>query len=61
MVVSRNLWKAVDAYIAETIVAPDPALEEALAANAAAGLPLIDVSAPLGILIHLLARMAGAR
>jgi predicted O-methyltransferase YrrM len=54
-------WRAVDAYFTETIVAPDPALKEALAANAAAGLPSIDVSAPQGKLIHLLARMAGAR
>ncbi len=36
------------------------ALEEALAANAAAGLPSIDVSAPQGKLIHLMARMTGA-
>jgi predicted O-methyltransferase YrrM len=54
-------WRAVDAYFTETIVAPDRALEEALAANAAAGLPSIDVSAPQGKLIHLLARMTGAR
>jgi predicted O-methyltransferase YrrM len=59
--VNRNLWKAVDAYVTETIVAPDPALEAALAANTAAGLPSIDVSAPQGKLIHLLARMMGAR
>ena len=58
---NRNLSKAVDDYFTETIVAPDPALEEALAANAAAGLPSIDVSAPQGKLIHLLARMTGAR
>ncbi len=58
---NRNLWRAVDAYVTETIVAPDPALEAALAANAAAGLPSIDVSAPQGKLIHLLARMMGAR
>ena len=57
----RNSWQAVDDYVAETIVAPDPALEQALAANAAAGLPSIDVSAPQGKLIHLLARMMGAR
>ena len=31
------------------------------AANAAAGLPSIDLSAPQGKLLHLLARMAGAR
>ncbi len=61
MVVNRDLSKAVDDYFTETVVAPDPALEEALAANAAAGLPSIDVSAPQGKLIHLLARMTGAR
>jgi predicted O-methyltransferase YrrM len=54
-------WRAVDAYFTETIVAPDRALEEALAVNAAAGLPSIDVSAPQGKLIHLLTRMTGAR
>jgi predicted O-methyltransferase YrrM len=54
-------WRAVDAYLTEAVVAPDRALEEALAANAAAGLPSIDVSAPQGKLIHLLARMSGAR
>src|SRR5271165_452979 len=54
-------WRAVDDYFTKTVVAPDRALEEALAANAAAGLPSIDVSAPQGKLIHLLARMTGAR
>jgi predicted O-methyltransferase YrrM len=58
---SRNLWQAVDDYVAGTIVAADPALEAALAANAAAGLPSIDVSAPQGKLIHLIARMTGAK
>jgi predicted O-methyltransferase YrrM len=57
----RREWTEVDAYLTEAIVAPDRALEEALAANAAAGLPPIDVSASQGKLIHLLARMAGAR
>ena len=58
---SRNGWDRVDAYFVKTLVGSDPALEETLAANAAAGLPSIDVSAPQGKLIHLLARMAGAR
>jgi predicted O-methyltransferase YrrM len=58
---SRNSWDRVDAYFVKTLVGSDPALEETLAANAAAGLPSIDVSAPQGKLIHLLARMAGAR
>lgn len=54
-------WCAVDDYFTRTIVGEDRALEAALAANAAAGLPEIGVSAPLGKLLHLLARMAGAR
>jgi predicted O-methyltransferase YrrM len=54
-------WSAVDAYITERLVGADPALAAALAANAAAGLPAIDVSAPQGKLLHLLARAIGAR
>ena len=52
-------WVAVDAYIAGHLIADDP--QAALAANAAAGLPEIDVSAAQGKMLHLLARMAGAR
>ena len=51
----------MDAFLTETIVKQDGALEAALAANAAAVLPQIDVSPPHGKLLHLLARMAGAR
>jgi predicted O-methyltransferase YrrM len=58
---NERRWSAVDSYLAETLIGSDPALEEALAANSAAGLPSIDVSAPQGKLIHLMARMAGAR
>ena len=58
---NRKLWSAVDSYFARTLIGPDVALEAALAANAAAGLPSIDVSALQGKLIHLLARMMGAR
>ena len=57
----ERLWNAVDAYFTRTIVGQDEALEAALAANAAAGLPQIDVSPPHGKLLHLLARIAGAR
>src|SRR5208337_79869 len=39
----------------------DQPLEAALAANEAAGLPPIDVSAAHGKMLHLLARMAGAK
>jgi predicted O-methyltransferase YrrM len=54
-------WRAVDAYFVDRTGASDAALDAALAANAAAGLPAIDVSALQGKLLHLLARMAGAR
>jgi predicted O-methyltransferase YrrM len=58
---NERRWSAVDSYLAEMLIGSDPALEEALAANSAAGLPSIDVSAPQGKLLHLLARMMGAR
>jgi predicted O-methyltransferase YrrM len=58
---NRREWSEVDSYLSRTLIGPEPALEAALAANSAAGLPSIDVSAPQGKLIHLLARMVGAR
>ncbi|HEY4927414.1 MAG TPA: O-methyltransferase [Roseiarcus sp.] len=58
---NERRWSEVDSYFAKTLVGSDPALDAALAANTAAGLPSIDVSAPQGKLIHLLARMSGAR
>jgi predicted O-methyltransferase YrrM len=58
---NERRWSAVDSYFAQALIGADAALEAALAANAAAGLPSIDVSAPQGKLIHLIARMAGAR
>ncbi len=56
----RN-WSAVDDYLAETTVAQDHALEAALADTEAAGLPSIEVSPTHGKMLHLLARIAGAR
>jgi predicted O-methyltransferase YrrM len=56
-----ELWMAVDRYFAELLAPADAALEAALAANRAAGLPAIDVSPPQGKLLHLLARLQGAR
>ncbi|WP_280258614.1 O-methyltransferase [Nocardia abscessus] len=53
-------WADVDRYLVETLVV-DPASEAALEANKAAGLPPIDVSAPQGKFLHLLARTVGAR
>ena len=54
-------WAAVDDYIAAHLLGEDPALAGALAANAAAGLPDIDVSPPQGRMLELMARMTGAR
>jgi predicted O-methyltransferase YrrM len=54
-------WSAVDAYIAEGLLGDDSALSAALAANAAGGLPDIDVSPAQGRMLHLFARMTRAR
>jgi predicted O-methyltransferase YrrM len=52
-------WAAVDHYIVGHLIGDGP--QGAIAANAAAGLPDIDVSPPQGKMLHLLARMVGAR
>ena len=54
-------WSAVDRYIGDRLLGADAALAGALAANAAGGLPDIDVSPAQGRMLHLLARMANAR
>ena len=54
-------WAAVDDYIAEKLLREDVAFDDVLAANAAAGLPAIDVSPAQGKLLHLLAKAIGAR
>jgi len=54
-------WDAVDRYIVETLIPSDPILEAALEANAAAGLPSIDVAPNQGKLLHLLALTKGVR
>ena len=58
---SVELWAAVDRYMNALIVPGDPALDAALADSAAAGLPSISVSPNQGKLLHLLARVQGAR
>ena len=58
---TEELWTAVDRYFSDLLVSADPALDEALAASVAAGLPAINVSPVQGKLLHLLARAIGAR
>ena len=57
----QERWSAVDAFFADRLAPPDPALDAVLAANAAAGLPPHDVSPLQGRFLELLARMIGAR
>ena len=54
-------WTAVDDYLNERLVPPDPALDGALRDSEAAGLPAIQVTPTMGKLLHLLARVQGAR
>ena len=54
-------WDAVDRWITDRLVPPDPALDGALAASDAAGLPPIAVAPNQGKLLNLLARLRGAR
>lgn len=58
---AQEQWTAVDSYIADLFIAPDFALEAALDSSKAAGLPAINVSPTQGKLLHLLARVQGAR
>jgi predicted O-methyltransferase YrrM len=58
---SEDLWSTVDAYVTDRAVRPEPAMSGALARAQAAGLPPIAVSAPLGKLLQLLARILDAR
>jgi predicted O-methyltransferase YrrM len=53
---SQKVWTEVDNYIGELMVPSDPALEAALNASAAAGLPAIHVSPTQGKFLYLLAR-----
>ena len=58
---TEALWTAVDQYITDMLVPPDPVLDAALEASHAAGLPAIQVTPNQGKLLHLLARLRGAR
>ncbi len=58
---SQQLWDDVDHYLTAALHEPDPVLDAALHESSVAGLPSIQVSPNLGKLLHLLARLAGAR
>ncbi|KVT50367.1 O-methyltransferase [Burkholderia ubonensis] len=57
----QDQWTQVDAYFSATLVPSDDALDAALAASDAAGLPAINVAPNQGKLLQLLATIRGAR
>jgi predicted O-methyltransferase YrrM len=57
----QEIWEAVDIFLDKMMIPHDSALEDALAAAAAAELPAIQVSSVQGKFLHLLARILGAR
>jgi predicted O-methyltransferase YrrM len=58
---SQEQWTRVDQYFTELLLRPDPALEAALKASDAAGLPKIQVASNQGKFLMILARAQGAR
>ncbi len=58
---TQEQWTAVDHYIANMLVPSDPALDGALQASAAAGLPPHNVSPNQGKLLQMLAQIQRAR
>jgi predicted O-methyltransferase YrrM len=58
---TKDIWEAVEHYLDKTLIPPDSALDAALADATAANLPAIQVASVHGKLLHLLARIMGAR
>lgn len=58
---AQDTWTAVDEYVTGLLAPSDEALDAAVRAGEAAGLPQIQVSPPQGKLLHLLAKTIGAR
>ncbi len=58
---TQEMWTAVDEYINQQLVPSDSALDAALATCAEAELPAISVTPSQGKLLHLLARLVGAK
>ncbi len=61
MKIGQKQWTAIDEYIGETLIPPDPVMAACLEASTAAGLPAIQVSPCQGRLLQILARLHGAR
>ncbi len=61
VLVSQDQWTAVDRYITDLFVPPDPILDAALQSTAEAGMPQINVAPNQGQLLHILALSIQAR
>jgi predicted O-methyltransferase YrrM len=57
----EQLWSDVDRYLVDLLIPVDPELEAAARDSAAEGLPPISVPPTQGKLLHLIARISGAR
>lgn len=58
---NQELWTAVDNYIADLFIPPDPVLERAIKVSDAVGLPGYNVSPTQGKLLQILAQVQGAQ
>lgn len=58
---TESRWTPVDQYFEDALLAPDPSLEQALAASDAAGLRAMNVSPAQGAFLQVLAASIGAR
>ncbi len=58
---TQRVWTEVDDYISGLLIGADTALDDTQAAGEKAGLPQISVSASQGKMLHLIARIRGAR
>jgi len=59
--VADQPWGAVDEYLCDLLLSPDPSLDAALEASRDGGLPAINVAPNQGKLLNLLVRSIGAR
>jgi predicted O-methyltransferase YrrM len=59
--VTEQRWDDVDDYVSDLLIGDDRALQAALKSSEAAGLPAIALTPPQGKLLHLIARIRGAR
>lgn len=58
---TQTQWTAIDDYITDLLVPPDPALDAALQSTIGASLPTINVAPNQGKFLHILAQIQGAK